>query len=225
MDHLDQVATLTRKLAVAKAKYDEAMRTRNDAIRAARADRHGPGVIGGAAQLTPEQVRRVASPKTPRTENVHGPHGRRIGMGAGCLMTTGACNCTRHRSNPRGGSMIYDITAVATCVVVLVFVLWDGHISKIESYILAVCCLILGATSWVVNFLQGTVFAAEWNAYAVAGVLAALVIWKGPAGTVKGYILMACCLVLGSTALVTGILPPLVNMGISAIGTLLSEGL
>ena len=121
--------------------------------------------------------------------------------------------------------MFYDATAIATCVVVLVFVLWDGHISKIESYFLAVCCLILGATSWVVNFLQGTVFAAEWNAYAVAGVLAALVIWKGPGGKAKGFILMACCLVLGSTALVTGILPPLVNMAFDAIGALLSEGL
>lgn len=121
--------------------------------------------------------------------------------------------------------MLYDITAVATCVVVLVFILWDGHISKIESYVLAVCCLVLGATSWVVNFLQGTVFAAEWNAYVVAGVLAALVIWKGPAGKVKGFILMACALVLGSTSLVTGILPPLVDMAFTAVGALLTEGL
>ena len=121
--------------------------------------------------------------------------------------------------------MIYDVTAIATSIVVLIFVLWDGHISKVESYLLAVCCLILGATSYVVNFLQGTVFAAEWNAYAVAGVLAALVIWKGPAGKAKGYILMACCLVLGSTSLVTGILPPLVNMAFDAVGVLFTEGL
>lgn len=121
--------------------------------------------------------------------------------------------------------MLYDITAVATCVVVLVFVLWDGHISKVEAYILGVCCLILGATSWMTNFLQGTVFAAEWNAYVVAGVLAALVIWKGPAGKVKAFLLMACALVLGSTALVTGILPPLVDMAFNAVAVLLSEGI
>ena len=121
--------------------------------------------------------------------------------------------------------MLYDVTAIATSIVVLVFVLWDGHISKVESYVLAVCCLVLGATSYVVNFFQGTVFAAEWNAYVVAGVLAALVIWKGPAGKAKGYILMACCLVLGSTSLVTGILPPLVNMAFDAVGVLFTEGL
>jgi hypothetical protein len=121
--------------------------------------------------------------------------------------------------------MLYDITAVATCVVALVFILWDGHVSKVESYILAVCCLILGATSWVVNFLQGTVFAQAWNAYVVAGVLAALVIWSGVGGKIKGYILMVCALVLGSTALVTGILPPLVNGLFSAIGVFFTEGL
>lgn len=114
--------------------------------------------------------------------------------------------------------MLYDITAVATCVVALVFILWDGHISKIESYVLAVCCLILGATSWVVDLLQGTVFAAEWNAYVVAAVLAFLVIWKGPAGKAKGFMLMGCALVLGSTSIVTSILPPIVNMIIGAIG-------
>lgn len=120
--------------------------------------------------------------------------------------------------------MLYDMTAVATCVVALVFILWDGHISKVESYILAVCCLILGATSWVVNFLQGTVFAAEWNAYVVAGVLAALVIWKGPAGKIKGFILMACALILGSTTLVTSILPPLTNSLFEATELVFSAG-
>jgi len=114
--------------------------------------------------------------------------------------------------------MLYDITAIAVCVVALVFILWDGHISKVESYVLAVCCLVLGATSWVVDLLQGTVFAAEWNAYVVAAVLALLVIWKGPAGKVKGFLLMLCALVLGSTAVVTTILPPIVNMIIGAIG-------
>jgi hypothetical protein len=121
--------------------------------------------------------------------------------------------------------MLYDITAVATCIVALVFILWDGHISKVEAYILGVCCLVLGATSWVTNFLQGTVFSAGWNAYVVAGILAALVIWKGPAGKIKAFILMACALVLGSTALVTGILPPLVNSIFSMIGVFFTEGL
>lgn len=118
--------------------------------------------------------------------------------------------------------MLYDITAIAICVVALVFILWDGHISKIESYILMVCCLVLGATSWVVDFLQGTVFAQEWNAYAVAGVLTFLVLWKGPAGKVKGFLLMGCALVLGSTSLVTSILPPLLNTGVDAVASLLA---
>lgn len=121
--------------------------------------------------------------------------------------------------------MLYDITAVATCVVVLVFILWDGKVSKIEAYLLAVCCLVLGATSWVANFLQGTVFAQPWNAYVVAGILATIIIWKGPAGKAKAYMLSVCALILGSTALVTGILPPLVNTALSAVGALLSEGL
>ena len=29
--------------------------------------------------------------------------------------------------------MLYDVTAIATSVIVLVFVLWDGHISKLPS--------------------------------------------------------------------------------------------
>lgn len=121
--------------------------------------------------------------------------------------------------------MLYDMTAVAICVVALVFILWDGHISVAEAYILGGCCLVLGATSWVVDFLQGTVFAQEWNAYAVAGILMALILWKGPAGKVKGVLLMFCALILGSTALVTGVLPPLLNALVDAIGVLLTEGL
>lgn len=121
--------------------------------------------------------------------------------------------------------MPYDVTAVATCVVVLFFVLWDGKISKIEGYILAVCALVLGATSWVTSILQATVFSAGVNAYVVFGVLAAFLLWKGPAGKAKGYLLILCGLVLGSTALVTGILPPLVNSAFDAIGVLFSEGL
>lgn len=120
--------------------------------------------------------------------------------------------------------MFYDITAVATCVVVLGFVLWDGHISKVEAYILTVCCLVLGATSWVTNFLMGTVFAAEWNAYVIAGILATLIIWKGPAGKAKAYMLSVCALILGSTALVTSILPPVVNGVFTAIGAFFTRG-
>lgn len=119
--------------------------------------------------------------------------------------------------------MPYDITAVAVAVVIIAIVLWDGHISKIESYFLAVCCLILGATSWVVDFLQGTVFAQEWNAFVVAGVLVLLLIWKNPTGKVKSAILMFCCLILASTTIVTSILPPIVNTAIYAFGAFLSS--
>lgn len=59
MDHLTEVSRLARKFDAAKAKMEEAREARNAAIRAARADRFGPGVIGEAASLTPEQVRRI----------------------------------------------------------------------------------------------------------------------------------------------------------------------
>jgi hypothetical protein len=121
--------------------------------------------------------------------------------------------------------MPYDITAIATCTVVLAFVLWDGHISKIEAYILTVCCLVLGATSWVSNFMQTTLFTGGWNAYVVAGVLGALVIWKGPAGKAKAFMLGVCALILGSTYLVTSTLPPLVNGVFAMIGAIFTNGL
>lgn len=119
---------------------------------------------------------------------------------------------------------MYDITAVATCVVVLIFVLWDGKISKIEAYILAVCALVLGATSWVTGLLQATVFSWGPNAYVVFGVLAAFLLWKGPQGKAKGYLLILCGLVLGSTTLITQLLPPLVNSAFSALGVLFTQG-
>lgn len=59
MDHLDLVRRKARQFEAAKAKMDAAMEERNAAIRAARAERHGPGAIGEAADLTPEQVRRI----------------------------------------------------------------------------------------------------------------------------------------------------------------------
>lgn len=121
--------------------------------------------------------------------------------------------------------MLYDITAVATCVVVLGFVLWDGRISRVEQYILMVCCLVLGATSWVTSILQNTVFAGGWNAYVVFGVLAALMVWKAPSGKFANYVLMLCMLVLGSTALATSVLPPLVNSAFTAIGAVFSGAL
>ena len=121
--------------------------------------------------------------------------------------------------------MPYDITAVVTCVVVLAFVLWDGKISKIEAYILAVCALVLGATSWVTGLLQATVFQTGANAYVVFGLLAALILWKGPQGKAKGYLLILCGLVLGSTTLVTELLPPLVNGVFDAVGVLFTQGL
>jgi CDP-diglyceride synthetase len=121
--------------------------------------------------------------------------------------------------------VLYDITAVVTCVVVAVFVLWDGKISKIEAYILAVCALVLGATSWVTNILQATVFRTGANAYVVFGLLAIFVLWKGPQGKARGYILILCGLVLGSTALVTELLPPLVNSAFDALAVLFAQGL
>jgi hypothetical protein len=65
MDLLGEVTKSSKKLAQAEEKYLEAMRARNEAIRAARADRFGPGVIGGAADLTPEQVRRICNAADP----------------------------------------------------------------------------------------------------------------------------------------------------------------
>lgn len=59
VDHLKEVGRLARKYEDAKAKMEEAMEERNAAIRAARADRYGPGVIGEHAGLTAEQVRRI----------------------------------------------------------------------------------------------------------------------------------------------------------------------
>lgn len=59
MDHLAEVARATKKLADAKARYEEAMQTRNVAIKVARANRYGPGAIGQVAQMTSEQVRRI----------------------------------------------------------------------------------------------------------------------------------------------------------------------
>lgn len=59
MDHLAEVERLTRRLDKAKAQMDAVMHERNEMIRTARAERHGPGAIGKAADLTPEQVRRI----------------------------------------------------------------------------------------------------------------------------------------------------------------------
>jgi hypothetical protein len=61
MDHLAEVSRLARKFDAAKAKLDEAREARNAAIRVARAQRYGPGAIGEAAVLTPEQVRRICN--------------------------------------------------------------------------------------------------------------------------------------------------------------------
>lgn len=63
MDLLGEVTKSSRKLEQAEEKYLEAMRARNETIRAARADRFGPGDIGKAAKLTPEQVRRICNAK------------------------------------------------------------------------------------------------------------------------------------------------------------------
>lgn len=61
MDHLAEVARATKKLADARTRYEDAMHARNEAIRVARTERHGPGAIGKAAQMTSEQVRRICN--------------------------------------------------------------------------------------------------------------------------------------------------------------------
>lgn len=63
---LSEVTKQSRKLAQVEEKYLDAMEARNEAIRAARAGRHGPGVIGEAAKLTPEQVRRIVDAPTAK---------------------------------------------------------------------------------------------------------------------------------------------------------------
>lgn len=65
MDLLAEVTKTSKRLAQAENKYLDAMRARNEAVRAARADRFGPGVIGQAANLTPEQVRRLCNAEDP----------------------------------------------------------------------------------------------------------------------------------------------------------------
>jgi hypothetical protein len=65
MDLLAEVTKSSKKLKQAEERYLEAMRARNEAIRAARAERFGPGKIGEAAELTPEQVRRICAAADP----------------------------------------------------------------------------------------------------------------------------------------------------------------
>lgn len=115
--------------------------------------------------------------------------------------------------------MAYDITAVAVCVVVLIAVLWDGRISKGESYLLLICCLVVGATSMVTGLLDGMLFSHGINAYVVcAALLAVVIIFKKFTEKIRGYIIGACALVLGSSQAFTSWLPPMVNGFFSAIG-------
>lgn len=107
--------------------------------------------------------------------------------------------------------MLYDITAVVTCVVIVGYVLYDGRIGKVDQYLLMIGCLVIGSTSFVTELLSTTVFSAGVNAYVTFGVLALLMIWKAPSGKAANYILMLCMLVLGSTNIATSVLPPLVN--------------
>lgn len=66
MDGLAEVTRLTEKFEDAKANYEAAMEARNQAIRKARANRYGPGILGKITGLTPEQVRRICVGQ-PRT--------------------------------------------------------------------------------------------------------------------------------------------------------------
>lgn len=65
MDLLGEVTKASKKLEQAEARYLEAMRARNVAVRAARDQQVGPGKIGQAAELTPEQVRRICAAADP----------------------------------------------------------------------------------------------------------------------------------------------------------------
>ncbi len=64
MDLLADVRKSSKRLARDEERYLESMRVRNNAIRAARAARLGPGVIGRESELTPEQVRRICNAPT-----------------------------------------------------------------------------------------------------------------------------------------------------------------
>lgn len=70
MDHLAQVKQQAEKFEAARVAFEEAMEDRNAAIRLARGERHGPGAIGQAAGLTPEQVRRIC--KTQARQPTYG---------------------------------------------------------------------------------------------------------------------------------------------------------
>lgn len=59
MDHLAEVERRAAELEKAAEIYDAALIARNDAIRAARRDRHGPTAIATAAGLNVESVRRI----------------------------------------------------------------------------------------------------------------------------------------------------------------------
>lgn len=66
MDHLAEVARLTKKLAADQARADATMEARNQAMRVARTERHGPKAISEAADMTPEQVRRICQSEPRR---------------------------------------------------------------------------------------------------------------------------------------------------------------
>lgn len=59
MDHLAEVARRAQELEKAAETYDAALLARNEAIRAARAERHGPSQISKAAGLSVESARRI----------------------------------------------------------------------------------------------------------------------------------------------------------------------
>ena len=59
MDHLADVARRAQELEKAAELYDAALLARNESIRDARADRHGPAAISKAAGLNVESVRRI----------------------------------------------------------------------------------------------------------------------------------------------------------------------
>lgn len=63
MDHLADVTRRAQELEKAAEIYDAALLARNEAIRAARKDRHGPTAIAKASGLNVESVRRIYNAK------------------------------------------------------------------------------------------------------------------------------------------------------------------
>jgi hypothetical protein len=121
--------------------------------------------------------------------------------------------------------MAYDLTAVVVAGFLLWLVLRDGRISKPETIILALCCLILGGTSWVSGMLH-PLFGVGVNAYVVALCIGGFLLYKFLKGRFvvqDGYLMGICGVVLGSSQIFTSWLPPMVNGVFAMLGGLVGS--